>query len=71
MYDKHVLNLLVFPAHAGVILHKSGYWRAKNCISRTCGGDPILHTCKSQAKLVFPAHAGVILSFTLFTVVLR
>ena len=51
----------LFPAHAGVILHKPCRLREILTVPRTRGGDPSALRAQAPGRRLFPAHAGVIL----------
>ena len=53
--------MLVFPAHAGVILTQGCMPKLTHRFSRTRGGDPAGVAHSANYARVFPAHAGVIL----------
>ena len=53
-----VSNSKVFPAHAGVILDKSGLNCNSKCISRTCGGDPERRKERRTRRKYFPHMRG-------------
>ena len=57
---KGIVWVLVFPAHAGVILWLTVLDPSWCSFSRTRGGDPSESSLMSISHLVFPAHAGVI-----------
>ena len=52
--------MILFPAHAGVILIMPDTTYSGRTFPRTRGGDPPFFHPPKGAKNLFPAHAGVI-----------
>ena len=55
-----VINPLLFPAYAGVILSRQACAVQGASFPRIRGGDPAVQAAKPGNKPLFPAYAGVI-----------
>ena len=60
MTEDIAMNIIVFPAPAGVILSKVRNFIIGKSFPRTCGGDPCMCAAWTMKHKVFPAPAGVI-----------